>query len=447
MKYGKPYLPEFFQSKMKICLFNSIGNIPDVDFDKTIWCPLSKDIVHIVQFFREYHQENILFIESVFKTYLSDLVQVDTVYIIFFDSEKKKQLQESRVIAFYSQSDTLANNTLCIISGNPAFRYANFIPSGKTENSEKFFRDKNLPFKKYSFRALRKLKPSVLVLYNDWTKAAIRIIAHCRFLKIPVVCIQESIIDFGDSFHRMQNADNLMIQGVRTVIELPRIHFYLTGNPRYSRPEIKVHSGEYALINCNFTYNIYEKIRYKWLDDITATLDELGIPYLISQHPRDNGDLRKYRNHIRSSSSTLNKQLEGAGLVITRFSSLIHESLIEGVPVIYYNPHNEAMKYDFDFNSEFLFSAQDKETLKEYSALLYKKEIWSDKLDYYLNLHCLPVNTYPVASINHLLSVNNFKIQKFSLSDFLHILLYQPIFVNTVQKVRQLLNGKSKFIN
>lgn len=447
MKYGKPYLAGFFQNKMRICLFNSLGNKPEGDFDKTIWCPLSNDIVHIVQFLRRNPEENILFIESVFRLLLSEEVQADSVHNIFFEYGKKEPFHNHRLIAFYSQSDTLANNTFSIISGRPGFDFVNFIPSGKVENSDNFFIGKNIPFQKYSFRALRKLKPSVLVLYNDWTKAAIRIMAHCHFLKIPVVCIQESIIDFGDSFNRMQNADNVMIQGVRTAIELPRKHFYLTGNPRYTLPEIKSRNREYVLINCNFTYNIFEEIRYKWLDDITATLEELGIPYIISQHPRDNGDLGKYRNHIKSSSSNLKKQLEGAGLVITRFSSLIHESLIEGVPVIYYNPHSENMQYDFDFNSEFLLLSEEKSSLKKYSALLYKREIRSDKLDFYLNLHCLPVNTNPVTSINYLLTYNNFKPLKFSFTDFSHLLIYQPVFVSTVQKIKQFLKGKSKFIN
>lgn len=433
---------------MRVCLYNSFGKKEEGDFDKTIWCPLSKDIVHIVKFFRINPGENINFhIESVFRQYLLSDIQADNPDICFFETDKIETGHSDRLVAFYSQSDTLANNTLCIISGRPNFRFINFIPSCKTENSDTFFNKENIPFLKYSFRHLKKLKPDILVLYNDWTKAAIRIISQCRLLRIPVVCIQESIIDFGDSFNRMQNADNVMIQGLKTALELPRKHFYLTGNPRYTHSKNKNRSAEYVLINCNFTYNIYEEIRSKWLDDVTSALDELGINYLISQHPRDNGDLSKYKNHIKSSSSSLKKQLEKAGLVITRFSSIIHEGLIEGVPVIYYNPHNEQMQYDFDFNSEFLLLVKNKSSLKEFSSSLYKKDILGEKLELYLNSHCMPVETKSVSNISFLLSRNSFTTGKFCYSDLLHLFLYHPVIVKSVQKIKQILYKHSEFKN
>jgi hypothetical protein len=440
-------LPGFFPNKMRICLYNSYVKKEEGDFDKTIWCPLSGDIVYIVHFFQKNNKENNLYIESVFRKYIPDEIQAVNADIIYFDTEKTEAEQREKLVAFYSQSDTLANSTLCIISGHPDYRYFNFIPSHKTENADIFFFEKNIPFHKYSFRSLKRLKPDILVLYNDWTKAAIRIIAQCHLLKIPVVCIQESILDFGDSFNRMQNADNVMIQGPKTSIELPRKHFYLTGNPRYSHSPHENISAEYVLINCNFTYNIYEEIRSEWLDDITTTLDELGINYLISQHPRDKGDLSKYRNYIKSSSSGLKQQIEKAGLVITRFSSLIHESLIEGVPVIYYNPHNERMKYDFDFNSEFLLLAKNKTALKEYSLSLYKKNISCEKLDFYLNSHCLPTETKPVSNINLILANNIFKTGKICFSDLLHLVFYHPVIVNFIQRIKKKLFKHSEHKN
>jgi hypothetical protein len=430
---------------MRICLYNSFGNREAGPFDKTIWCPLSGDIVHIAEFFRKNYNANIrLEIESVFKRYFKGETDPD---ISFFDSVKLSPGRKERMIAFYSQSDTLANNTYYLISENPYYKYINYVPSGKAENADHFFAQKNIPYHRYSYRHLKESQPDLLVLYNDWTKAAIRIIAHCHLLGIPVVCIQESIIDFWDSFRRMQHADDVMIQGVRSATMLPRNHFYLTGNPRYS------HSGsinkipEYALINCNFTYNIFEKIRAGWLDDVTLALDEAGISYLISQHPRDNGDLSKYKNVIRSSSTGLDEQLGKAGLLITRFSSLIHESLIRGVPVVYYNPHSESMKYDFDFNREFLMIAREKNSLKEYSAMLYKKNISGKNLELYLNEHCLPTVTKPVSTINYLLSENDFSNVKFNLSDLLHLMIYRPFLINFIQKFRNVLPGLFKPVN
>jgi hypothetical protein len=430
---------------MRICLYNSFGNREAGSSDRIIWCPLSWDIVHTAEFFRKNYDPDItLQIESVFKKYFTGGTDPK---ISFFDSLKPPPGRKERLIAFYSQSDTLANNTYCLISENPYYKYINYVPSGKAENADHFFAQKNIPYHRYSYRHLKGSQPDVLVLYNDWTKSAIRIIAHCHLLGIPVVCIQESIIDFGDSFRRMQHADEVMIQGVRSAAILPRCHFYLTGNPRYSHSVSTNKNAEYALINCNFTYNILEEVRAGWLDDVTSALEEAGINYLISQHPRDNGDLSKYKNVIKSSSTGLDEQLGRAGLLITRFSSLIHESLIRGVPVIYYNPHNESMHYDFDFNREFLMIAREKNSLKEYSALLYKKDISGKDLESYLNEHCLPAATKPVSTINYLLSENTFSNAKFSFSDLLHLIFYRPFLINIIQKFRKVLPGLLKPVN
>ena len=85
-----------------------------------------------------------------------------------------------------------------------------------------------------------------------------------------------------------------------------------------------------ALINSNFTYNIYEEEREKWLLDITQVLTEHNIDYSISQHPRDRGDLSCYGDKVLlSNSSSIVEQIAKSDIVITRFSSLIHESLTQ----------------------------------------------------------------------------------------------------------------------
>ncbi len=420
---------------MKICLYNSFEYREEGSFDKTIWVPLSGDIVHIAGFFMKNNEADIsLHIESVFKKYLTDEAIQN---ITFFNVEKPAPTGKERLVAFYSQSDTLANNSLCLISENPGYKFINYIPAGKAENADTFFDQKDIPYHRYSYPHLKVTQPDVMVMYNDWTKAAIRIISQCHLLKIPVVCIQESIIDFGDPFRRMQYADDVMIQGVRSATLMPRKHFYLTGNPRYISAGKQDKTPEYALINCNFTYNIFEEVRTAWLDDVTSALDELGTDYLISQHPRDKGDLGRYKNVIRSSSTGMDEQLGKAGLLITRFSSLIHESLIRRVPVVYYNPHYEHMHYDFGFNPEFLRIATGKNELKEHSSALYKKNISGKNLEIYLNEHCLPAQTRPVSNINYLLAENTFSEVRLTFSDLLHLYIYQPFILNIVMKIRK----------
>ena len=426
---------------MKICLYNTLRNPEYGTFDKIIWCPLSRDIVFIVNFFRKSAGAAVsLHLESLFRQYFREEPDHN---LSFFETEETTGNSGERTIAFYSQSDTLANNTLCLISENPGYKYVNYIPSGKTENANHFFDQNKIPYHKYSYSHLKKTRPDLLVLYNDWTKAAIRLITHCHFLKIPVVCIQESIVNFGDRFRRMQFADHIMIQGVRSAMMLPRCHFYLTGNPRYLFSAGKARLPEYVLINCNFTYNIYDDVRTGWLDDVTAACDELGIKYIISQHPRDTGDLRIYKNVVRSSSAGMDEQLNRAGLLISRFSSLIHESLIRGVPVIYYNPHNEEMNYDFGYNPRFLASVKEKKVLKLLISKLYKKDIAGKELESYLSEHCLPADTKPVSNINYLLSENEFISVRFTLKDLFHLIIYQPFILRVIGKIRQVLKKTS----
>ncbi len=424
---------------MRICLCNSPGKPKGEFFDKIIWCPLSEDIVHIVRFLRDTYKDNIsLHLESVFRKYFEGESKPD---IIFFEIEEVSTISKERLIAFYSQSDTLAVNTLRLISGNPDYRYINYVPCGKKEEADSFFSKNNIPFISYSFRHLKESNPDILVLYNDWTKAAIRIIAQCHRLKIPVICIQESSIDFGDSFKRMQYADDVIIQGIRSATLLPRKHFFLAGNPRYEVLTVKKKPAEYVLVNCNFTYGIFEEVRKSWLDDVISTLDELGIEYFISQHPRDTGDLSDYKKHVKSSGSSVTKQIDKAGLLITRFSSLIHESLTRGVPVVYYNPHDEKMFYEFGFNPEFLVMARNKNALKNSISELYEKDIISKALESYLTVHCLPSQTKPVSSINYLLTKYTFKIPDFSFKDLLHLILYHPVMVKYLGNFRKFLYG------
>jgi len=423
---------------MRICLYNSSFSKAGEPFDKIIRCPHSGDIVYILHLFRKLFGGSAkLHLESIFRDYLKDETAED---ITFFEADTVISDNKERLVAFYSQSDTLANNTLCLITEGPHYKYINYVPSGKAENADLFFEKNKITYHKYSYRHLKESRPDLLVLYNDWTKAAIRVISHCHLLGIPVVCIQESIINFGDRFRRMQRADDVMIQGIRSALMIPRKHFFLTGNPRYIRQAAGEKHPSYVLINCNFTYNIFDKIRTAWLDDITSTLEEMGVDYLISQHPRDIGDLGKYKNVISSSSSTLDEQFAGAGLLITRFSSLIHESLVRGIPVIYYNPHNEKMHYEFDFDPEFLAPAENKAALKGYISSLYRKDISGKNLDSYLNVHCLSSETKPVSNINQLLAENRFSRVKFTFKDLMHMIFYQPFILSAAAKIRRMLS-------
>jgi len=344
----------------------------------------------------------------------------------------------SKKIVLYAQSDTLANSVAVMAEHLNDHQLFFSVPGRAAERADIFFRSHNIPFGPYSFKWLKKVRPDVLLLLNDWSKEPQRIIAHCRWLGIPVICLQESVIDFGDRFRRMLWADHVLVQGAQTVRDLDRETYFVTGNPRYENIPPAGERGNEALINCNFTYGIFEDQRYGWLDDIHDTLAAEGLDYAISQHPRDTGDLKKYNKVLPSSSARVHGQLENAAFLVTRFSSLIHEALVMGVPVIYYNPHGETMQYDFGFNGRFIFLATTREELRDAVQRLRSVQWSPEELEEYLAIHCLPRHPVPSANIDHLLAFHHFRPGSFGIADLLKLVLYYPHIKTLLSRLRKI---------
>jgi hypothetical protein len=314
-------------------------------------------------------------------------------------------------IAFFAANDTIAKSFVNVINKcKEHFDLSLYIPVATNENAGAVFESNGLAYKKFSFSDLLKQKIDVLIFGNDWTKEAKYIIAKCRKPKIKTLCIQESVIDFGDpSAKRMRWADFALIQGAQTVLELDRKHYFVTGNPRYENIELSgLPEAHKAFINCNFTYNIHERIRNWWLTDIIKSLDEAGVEYLISQHPRDRGDLHSFKNVYRSNAQIVHQQLRQCSFVITRFSSLIHEALCMGRKVIYYNPHSESMKYDFGFDNNLLFCCRNRQELStSISSITNSKATTYEEFGKYLGKHCILLSSKPSDIITKVLMESN----------------------------------------
>jgi arsenate reductase-like glutaredoxin family protein len=365
--------------------------------------------------------------------------EIEKERIVRFNVGEGNTICKKIRVALYAQSDTLANSLFCVSQSLHSDEYFFFVPDHADEGAADFFRKRNIPFTVYSYSSLKKFNPSAVLLLNDWSKESQRVIAHCRWIKIPVICLQESIVDFGDKFKRMQHADLAFVQGAQTVNDLERTHYFITGNPRYEAMYNPIPSTtNRVFINCNFTYNIFENIRHQWLDDIVNVVSELGLNYLISQHPRDMANLSKYKNVERSSSEKVHAQIMNSKMVITRFSSLVHEALVLGKPVVYYNPHREKMKYNFGFNDIFLFLATNKDELKQkINKALEGDKNYLEKRKEYLAIHCLPVSVKPSEIIAKILRENNFTTRKFSFFDFVAVFLYYPSVKKILHHIRK----------
>lgn len=114
------------------------------------------------------------------------------------------------------------------------------------------------------------------------------------------------------------------------VIGLPNVRSRLVesfGPPRARR----------AIINVNFTYGVLEDRRNDYITTAVQACRELGLDYVITQHPADKSDLSVYNVADRNVYDLLDEGM----ILISRFSTTILEALAMKRPVVYHNPIGE----------------------------------------------------------------------------------------------------------
>jgi hypothetical protein len=200
---------------------------------------------------------------------------------------------------------------------------------------------------------------SLLVLGNDWGLYERNL--NNLFLKFGknTICLQESILDFNTKDNRLGFCSFPIFQGFNSLKELNLSQKIcaIVGNPRFE--ELKVQplpTTKKVFINVNFTYGIFEEARAGWVYDILEACENLKVDYVISQHPRDNGDFSGL-NLLKSNAGIVHNAILESSVVVSRFSALILEAIALGRTAIYYNPHGEKMNYKLDPDNKSLFYA------------------------------------------------------------------------------------------
>jgi glycosyltransferase involved in cell wall biosynthesis len=92
-----------------------------------------------------------------------------------------------------------------------------------------------------------------------------------------------------------------------------------------------------AIINVNFTYGVLEDRRDEYVETAVQACKDIGLDYVITQHPADKADLSRF-NVAKQSVYEL---LDEGTVLISRFSTTILEALATGRPVVYHNPIGE----------------------------------------------------------------------------------------------------------
>ena len=344
---------------------------------------------------------------------LKGLLDIFELEVLIIEEDIFDSTQES--LSFNLPSNTIVQTGLkqissnklanyCIIPSNDTHvflfqnllehfgQYSFLVPAHDHENSGATLEKLGIPYQIIDIKTEAFNEFDCLFIATDWGHKELMAINKFQKSNKPTICLQESVIHFSDHYKRMEWADYPFIQGISTLRYLDREIYFLTGNPRYEflTPEDPI-IDNIAIINCNFTYGIHEEIRATWIEDIVEACQETRFNYQIAQHPRDTGDLSDY-NSIRSNASIIHNLIKKSSITITRFSSLIHESLALGRPVVYYNPHNEEMYYDFEPDDKYLVIAKSKNELVEALRRLHSNQRSldhdTDFYESYIERHC-----------------------------------------------------------
>ncbi|MEJ2883525.1 hypothetical protein [Pedobacter sp. GR22-6] len=281
----------------------------------------------------------------------------------------------SLMFNFYASNDTHVYLFKNILESLSPPNYSLYV--GDNENGETAALKNKIPLTGGILNCTQdKSRSGLLVLGNDWGRAELVLNAEYLNANKNTVCIQESILDLNEKDGRLRNCSVPVFQGVNSLknINLKGMICAVIGNPRFENLTIHPQSQyKKVFINVNFTYGIFEEIREVWVNDIIQTCKEINVDYIISQHPRDNGDFTNF-NLLKSHPGIVHDTIIKSSVVVSRFSALILEAISLGRPAIYYNPHNEMMDYKFEADNETLFVARNITELKSYLELITSSE-------------------------------------------------------------------------
>lgn len=276
--------------------------------------------------------------------------------------------KDQKTILFVPSNDTHANWMPPIAAGfgnSEADNRSQFmIFPNRHEHAPETLESYGIAYYHYAPGLLRTIAPAAIILGNDWGPDEKLLIGEALLLEIPTICIQEGPLLFDPLQKQLGNADYVLLQGpvMAKYVDNPRA--IIVGNPKYDR-KVEVHrpAKPRVMINCNFTYGVYEDQREAWVGAAVSACQELGLDFFVSQHPRDKGVLPEAYPVVRSNAALIPEQLQETTILLTRFSTLVYEALILGCQVVYFDPMNEPYPVIKENNNGAVFYAQTNEEL------------------------------------------------------------------------------------
>lgn len=275
-------------------------------------------------------------------------------------------------LAHYFMAEKLMN------IGNESFEFDLYVSPFFLGKDSEYLQCNKVKYKKFKLVDILFLNTDYFIVFNDWNTYNKLIILLLKCSKIRSICIQESVIDFSKN-NKMQFSDYAFLQGKDSIRYIKnQLRAYITGNLRYeylSEGIEKKNLNKPVLINFNLFFKELSGREFEWLDSVISVCDSLGVDYMISKHPTiPIANMKGYQNVIPSGADNVSKQIDNSSLVITRFSSFIHETILRNKKVVYFDPFDEEslIGYDFNLKANFTFVTRCK-TMHALERTLSKK--------------------------------------------------------------------------
>ncbi|MBD1393332.1 glycosyltransferase family protein [Mucilaginibacter glaciei] len=291
-------------------------------------------------------------------------------------------------ICFFASNDTHVYLFKNILAKYPATQYDLYCRDTENAAGAAAKLDLNIAGNEVDCKRNRK-QYAALVLGNDWGLKEQALVTYYTRDSINSFCLQESILDFNRKINRLRYCSMPVFQGLNSLldIDLNKMICAVIGNPRFEDLQATpLPATKKVFVNVNFTYGLYEDAREAWLSDILECCAETRAEYALSQHPRDTADLSAF-NVLKSGANIVHQEITNSRIVISRFSALILEAICLGRPAIYYNPHKEAMQYDFKADNKSLYYAENKAELSSILEQLLADSYVVDQQKSILGLH------------------------------------------------------------
>ena len=197
-----------------------------------------------------------------------------------------------------------------------------------------------------------------LVVLNDWARSRPALDA-CNAAGVPTFAKVEGVQDFDDADTGQQRypylaATVVLGQGQNDLEALPERQVRIVGSTRLERiwRASPASPGHHALVNLNFTYRVLEEHRRAWMESVEEGLRRAAIAAIVTRHPAE----RASRSRLPTTSKPFRYEINRAGVLVSRFSTVPFEAMARGVPFVYHNPHGERVPTFAEPHGAFLIS-------------------------------------------------------------------------------------------